>query len=999
MPRDYHLTPRALSACNRVASAAAVVFAVLSSSMALAAHDLVISQIYGNSGAFGAAFQDDYVEIFNRGAQPINLDNKSIQYASATGTGFFSSNPVTPLTGTLAPGQYYLVRMTVGGFGAVLPTPDATGSVNLHTERAKVALVDQPAGLACNGGSTPCSATQLQKILDLVGYGTTTNFFEGSGTAPSPTATLAILRGADGCQDTDDNRVDFATAAAAPRNTHSPLKSCAFVVNCPAQLTTLQGTAVSALLTARDGAGTVTAATEISAAVPGIRLAGFTAAPAIGGEASVTLQVDESTLAGTYPVEVSFTSGAQARSCTVQVEVASAQPGVVRIHDIQGPGHRSPYVGKGLANVPGIVTAVRDNGFYLQDPRPDADNATSEGIFVFTQTAPKVAVGDSVLVTGAVTEFRPGNDERNLSSTQLAATSLRHLSSGNALPAPTVIGTGGRVPPAATINSGNCADVETACTFDPVTDGIDFYESLEGMRVQINNAVVVGPTNAFGEAPVLADFGAGASQATPRGGVYVAAADFNPERVILDDQIVALPGAEVGDRIDGVIGVLDYSFGNFKLQVTQPVTLTPNAPVRETTAAQRTAELAIAGFNVENLSPASPPEKFIALAEQIVHVLRSPDIIAVSEVQDNNGPVNDSVVDASQTIATLTSAIASAGGPTYEFRSIDPVDDQDGGQPGANIRQGFLYNPARVAFVYRPGGSATAATAIVNAGGAAQLSASPGRVDPGHPAFLDSRKPLAGEFRFNGHNLIVIANHFNSKSGDDPLFGRHQPPVLTTQLQREQQAAVVHDFVRSILSVEPGANVVVLGDLNDFQFSSTLDILKSVPLTDLGAQLPDSDRYTFIFDGNSQTLDHILMSDNLRGAQYDIVHVNAEYAQRASDHDPVVARLYLPAREVTGQTTSFSSGLLYSRSTQRFTGTLSVTNTGSTAIQGPVHIQLSGLPSQITMVNQTGTYDGSPYISYPAALGPGETISVPVVFLNPLRVLPAYSVRVFSGNL
>jgi len=184
---------------------------------------------------------------------------------------------------------------------------------------------------------------------------------------------------------------------------------------------------------------------------------------------------------------------------------------------------------------------------------------------------------------------------------------------------------------------------------------------------------------------------------------------------------------------------------------------------------------------------------------------------------------------------------------------------------------------------------------VVGSGAGTRLSFSPGRIDPTNPAFANSRKPLAGEFRFRGHHLFVIANHFNSKGGDQPLFGRFQPPARVTETQRNQQAQVVHDFVAAIEAADPDAGVVVLGDLNDFEFSQALATLRAGVLHPLIETLPQQERYTYDFEGNSQALDHILLSDALfaRPFAYDVVHVNAEFADQASDHDPQVVRLTL----------------------------------------------------------------------------------------------------------
>src|SRR5439155_1642173 len=160
------------------------------------------------------------------------------------------------------------------------------------------------------------------------------------------------------------------------------------------------------------------------------------------------------------------------------------------------------------------------------------------------------------------------------------------------------------------------------------------------------------------------------------------------------------------------------------------------------------------------------------------------------EVQDNDGTTDDGVVDSSVTLAKLRDTVLAAGGPRYDYRRSDPVDDRDGGQPGGHIRG---------------------------------------------PFFL--RTPVPG--------LPCL---------DRP--GRDRP------------------------TANPAANVIVLGDLNDFQFSDTVSILKGAGLQALIDTLPSAERYTYVFDGNSQAIDHILMGGGLapRPFAYDVVHVNSEFA-------------------------------------------------------------------------------------------------------------------------
>ena len=599
-----------------------------------------------------------------------------------------------------------------------------------------------------------------------------------------------------------------------------------------------------------------------------------------------------------------------------------------RIRDIQGTAHRSPLVGQTVNNVQGVVTSVAARGFYIQDPNPDSNNGTSEGIFVFTSSAPGVTVGQSVEVTGRVDEFRPGNNAGNLTTTQINASVsgavVTQLVTSLGTITPTVIGTGGRIPPNAVIQNDftttNQGNVETGGDFDPVTEGIDFYESLEGMLVQINNPVTISPTNNFGEIWILPDNGANATGRTTRGGSLISPTDFNPERIQIDDTLFASgtsPLVNVGATLNTISGVVDYSFNNYEVLPTSLTLNSPGSLNKETTnLAGDSNNLTVATFNVENLDPGDGDTQFNNIANRILNNLKAPDIISLEEIQDNNGATNDAVVDANQTYQKLIDAITSAGGPTYEYRQINPVDDQDGGEPGGNIRVGFLYNPRRVSFVERSGGGSTTNTTITNASGKPQLSASPGRIDPNNPAFNASRKPLVGEFIFKGETVFVIGNHFNSKGGDQALFGPNQPPTLSSETQRLQQAQIVNDFVDNILAVDPKTNIIVLGDLNDFEFSEPLNVLKGIPggtgtpvLNNLLDTIPANERYTYNFQGNAQVLDHILVSNNLASKLngYDVVHINSEFADQDSDHDPSVAQFNFAA---TG-TQTFTLQLLH----------------------------------------------------------------------------------------
>ncbi len=894
--------------------------------------DLVVSQVYGGGGNSGAQFTNDYIEIFNRGSSAVNTDGYSLQYTSASGTGNFGSatNLLTELPSiTVAPGQYVLVQEAAGTTpSAPLPTPDVTDAtpINMSATGGKVVIVTGDAPLGCNGGSTPCDSTQLARIVDLVGYGAA-NFFEGSGPTAATSNTTAALRNAGGCTDTDNNAGDFTIAAPTPRNTATTPSPC---VGDAAPSVSSTNPANGALAAPVDSDITINFSENVDATGSWYSIScatsGAHTAAASGGPQSFTLNPD--------------TDFAQGESCTVTVVASqvtdqdtSDPPDAMAadfvfsfttfappptIAEIQGAAHISPKAGTGVVGVEGVVTARRTaggRGVWIQDPFPDSDPATSDGIFVFTNATPLAVIGDAVRVTGTVTEFRPGNDPDNLTITQITSSNanVSILSSGNPVPAPTALGTGGRTPPTAVIDDDNAGNVETGGTFDAAGDAIDFYESLEGMILQVNNGDVVNATRSFGEITLLPEDGSWTTGLrTPRGGILLGGyTDPNPERIIVDDEILrdlaplprplnAMPEMNVGDDLtSAVVGPLDYSFSNYKIQATTTPTFTPGGIVREVTAALASNEVSIATFNVENLAGTDPQEKYDDLAELIVTNLRAPDIIGIEEVQDNDGVAGGTgspVVDATTSWTRLITAIDDVDGPSYQFRQIDPVDDEEGGAPGGNIRVGFLFRTDRgVKFIDRPGGSPTTDVTLVGRPFAPELSSNPGRIGTQSAAFDNTRKPLVGEFKIKGMPYFVIVNHFSSKNEDQPLFGPNQPPNRFTEVARHGQAQVVKDFVDAILARDRAARVVVLGDINDFEFSETVSILEGSVLTTMLETLPAQERYSYVFEGNSQVLDQILVTNRGMMRQspvYDVVHVNAEFADsiQASDHDPSVMR-------------------------------------------------------------------------------------------------------------
>ncbi|MEU1537392.1 endonuclease/exonuclease/phosphatase family protein [Actinacidiphila glaucinigra] len=569
------------------------------------------------------------------------------------------------------------------------------------------------------------------------------------------------------------------------------------------------------------------------------------------------------------------------------------EPGTTRIHDIQGTTRVSPLKGQTVTRVPGIVTGVRttgSKGYWIQDPEADADARTSEGVFVYTgSVTPTVAVGDKVLVTGKVSEYYPGTGSQSV--TEVTAPTTAVLSAGNALPAPVTLDAS--TVPAAYAPDAAGGSIE-GLPLDPAGYALDFYEAHEGELARFSDARVVGGTTQYHEVWVTVKPD---ENPTRRGGTVYGSYDQPNTGRIKVMSIGAgadVPAADVGDRLAGTTtGVIDYDgFGGYSLQATQLGTLVDKGLQREVTRKQKGGELAVATYNVENLDPTDPADKFARLADGVVTHLSSPDVVALEEIQDNNGATDDGTVAADQTLRKFTDAIVAAGGPRYSWRAVDPTDGTDGGEPGGNIRQVFLFNPHRVQFTDRAGGDATTAVKAVKTREGAELSVSPGRINPGSEAWNASRKPLVGEFRFHGKPVFVIANHFNSKGGDQPLHSVNQQPVRSSETQRKLQATEVNTFVKSLLAADRDANVVVLGDLNDYEFSGTVSTLTSGGvLKDLLTTLPKPERYTYVYEGNSQSLDHILLSPALRRFDYDVVHINAEFADQASDHDPQIVRI------------------------------------------------------------------------------------------------------------
>jgi endonuclease/exonuclease/phosphatase family metal-dependent hydrolase len=570
----------------------------------------------------------------------------------------------------------------------------------------------------------------------------------------------------------------------------------------------------------------------------------------------------------------------------------------VPVARLQGRGHRSPYEGGLVFGVPGVVTAVdrdtRAPGFYLESARPDGDPSTSEGVFVAWADASSLAPGRAVAVSGKVEE---ASFPKSLTVTRVKATAVVAIDGEPPLP-----------PPAKPFERPlpSRIDDDALSHFEPSTDAVDFWESLEGMRVELPAGTVVGPSSSRGDLTLRPD-GAPAVPRTAAGGVLLPEAGPSLDRALLSRRLAGwMPAADVGARLAGPIaGVVDYSFSNYRIYpFASPVLETPGRGCAATTSlAGDEKHLTVATFNVENLSVAGPRERFAALGEVLAKRMGGPDVVALQEVQDDSGPEGkgDEVVTSRRTLSALVAAVISAGGPRYEPVWIDPVEGREGGQPGGNIRVALLLNRARVTLVHRGEAGPLDETHPERSGRKLRLSLSPGRVAPRSPAFTleegeGVRRSLAAELKFGGRTVFVVANHLSSKSDDDRAFGAPQPPRTPTLPRRLAQAREVRAFVEKLLAADPKAAIVVLGDLNDFEHSEPVRVLGAPPLENLVLRVPPESRYTFNFEGASQVLDHVVVSSALaEGASVEVVHVNSDCSdrKRSSDHDPVVTRLRL----------------------------------------------------------------------------------------------------------
>ncbi len=908
---------------------------------------VAISQVYGGGGNSGATLRRDFIEIFNRGAVAADLTGWSVQYASAAGTGSWQKTHLPPVV--LQPGQYFLVAEAAGTGGTQdLPAPDVIGTIAMSGTAGKVALLSTQVT-----ASGACPAVDL--TIDLVGYGAA-NCAE-TGPTPALTNSTAALRNGAGCVDTGHNALDFTVGAPLPRNTSSPLNTCGggtaptlVTAATPNPAFAGESVLIAAVITPGTGPDStgLTVTADLSAIGGGAAQPLFddgTSGDVVAGDLTfaVLTSVPVATAPGSKVIEVTV-GDAQGRSRTAEVVLAVvAEPTCAATHQIsaiQGNGAMSPLAGQTVTSE-GIVYAVRPNGFFMQMAAGDGDPATSDGVFVFTSTAPPaaVAVGNLVCVTGGVAEFVPPSDPFQAPLTEIVSPVVVRLSSGNPLPAATAI--------TAAATSGTAAEIAAR------------LEALEGMRVSVASLTVVGPTARSGgineAAATLVSSGVfyGVVTGVPRpfreagidiadpvpacaagGACAIPRFDGNPERLRIVS--TGLGGARIdvpaGAIVTDLVGPLDYAFRAYSILPETTPAVTDTVVVQPVPAAHP-QEITVASLNMlrffddqndpdftgsEPVLTAAAWERRLTKASRTIReVLRTPDIIGVVEME------NQAALDALAARLNADAVAAGAGDPGY-VGSLVTGNDVGGIDVGVLWKAGRFVSVA----VEQVGKDATFANPNT---GALEL--------------LNDRPPLvvrALATRPSGQplDLIVVVNHLRSLNGiDSPepqagcLSGAPCTLGARVRAKRQAQAEYLAQLVADLQAAQPAAKILLVGDFNAFEVNDGyVDVIGTVTgapappeqvvvaspdlvdpdLTNLQALLPPDQRYSYTFDGNAQTLDHALASAGLMpwvsrfaygrsNADFPEILFNTAGPARLSDHDGSVTYIATGAPRITGR--------------------------------------------------------------------------------------------------
>lgn len=607
------------------------------------------------------------------------------------------------------------------------------------------------------------------------------------------------------------------------------------------------------------------------------------------------------------------------------------EAGYKSISQIQGVSHISPYFGARI-KTKGVVTAYGSVDwfpggveFYIQSRDEDSDNdtRTSEAVLVYSNDETlDLKIGDFVEVEGVVIE--------DMSTSGLSVTSIRDLTNVNLisrnhdLPKEMFLGIDGLQIPNKHFSTfrGNLNDKKSL----NLSDAIDFYESLEGMRVNLTSPRIVGfrggnedylmsKPKGHLSLYVKTDGDRQINNETSAGGVYINEGqdNHNPDILVITSSHLSrgIPTDyfySVGQVLEGNIsGVLTYSknlFGGGEYSVVIPTAQTAFTNLKDSKITpvedrpkfesdiDADESLTIASYNVENLA-GNQDDRIAQTAKAISISLKCPDIVNLVEIQDYNGIDFRGGANADVTLVKLIKGITCENAE-YKYINIDPTAGGEGGEPGGNIRVAMIYNSLRVDFSPSKVAPKPLDETIVKKNG--DLNFNPGRVYANSDAFDGTRRSIAAQFTYKGRKIFVIGNHLNSKLGDRDMLGAIQPFVSGSETKRVKLASLVNNFVKTIKKYNKDSYVFVLGDFNAGMEEISMKTLAGVDLINSTAQaslMPRKDAYTTNHNGNSGSLDYIFMSKNIEISKVEasVVHINSNYMGKMSDHDPVILRI------------------------------------------------------------------------------------------------------------
>jgi hypothetical protein len=600
--------------------------------------------------------------------------------------------------------------------------------------------------------------------------------------------------------------------------------------------------------------------------------------------------------------------------------------GFKEVNEIQGISFLSPFYGD-FVSTKGIVTASAEldnapSGFiaYIQSSHPDSSNLTSEGIKLHFDTDPKIKIGDLVEISGLVFE-ETDNAQNSLTTTSIRNISqIKIISSNNLLPKAIEI---------KSIPENRYSTYVGDLNLKPFlnrSDAIDFWESLEGMRVSINSPKIAGfrgGNETFSDSKrnltlyVVPETNSN-KLLTDMGGFYTIPEEhiFNPDMLTiasgpltkgLDTSLYYNVGDTINGQIEGLVTFTKNIFGEgeYLFQIPQEsdalnsfnqsktggdIVALANRP--KLSGVLDSDSLVIAAYNIKNLSSISDDKpRLLKTAQMIQENLSCPDVLGLVEIQDNNGEDFGGTSQANKTIKNLISYIPKTGpcqGVNYKSININPLSHREGGVPGANIRVAMIYNQNRLSFMSNPAPGPLTETVVMPDG---HLNYNPGRIAPNSLEFRNTRKSIVAEFTFRDKPVFVIVNHFNSKISDTSHFSAIQPVVRNTEVKRAKLAGVISNFVGMIERNNSDANIAVIGDFNAYVNEMPMKVIESDRLYNLIRELPRYEWYTTNHNGNSQSLDYIFVNKNLRSRlrSFQIPQVNSDFMGRLSDHDPVVS--------------------------------------------------------------------------------------------------------------